>query len=173
MQDLEIFTALRDELSFGPGDTFDKRFKLQVYRPDRRGCACAMEAVEKSGSPVLLQVVQELCAIFRMDLHRCWVNLYRGGTDDHAAYHKDNFDGRSGGAHVTLGVFASFGAPRELCWRWSRGASLGEGSSHKEIPFCQREMPGSFGQGVGKLLAKGGRQLPMGPQAQELGDQDH
>lgn len=107
---------------FGPGDTFDKRFKLQVYRPDRRGCACAMEAVEKSGSPVLLQVVQELCAIFRMDLHRCWVNLYRGGTDDHAAYHKDNFDGRSGGAHVTLGVFASFGAPRELCWRWSRGS---------------------------------------------------
>eukprot|EP00435_Cladocopium_sp_Y103_P021322 s1510_g5.t1 len=160
-EDLEIYTALRDELSFRPGDTFDKRFKLQVYRPDRRGCACAMEAVAKSGSPALLQVVQDLCAIFRMDLHRCWVNLYRGGTDDHAAYHKDNFDGRSGGAHVTLGVFASFGASRELCWRWTRGSPPWHLTQRNGHVFAFDRVANAYGEHSIAAATEGGDRISV------------
>ncbi|CAJ1388169.1 unnamed protein product, partial [Effrenium voratum] len=114
-----IFEALR-ELRFAPGDTFDRRFKLQVHRPDRRGCASTMEAVARS-SETLGRVVQQLCDFFHLEPQRCWVNLYRGHSDDQAAFHRDNFDGRSGGPSVDLGLFASFGAPRKLCWAWDEG----------------------------------------------------
>ena len=51
---------------------------------------------------------------------------YRAGTDDHAAFHRDHFDGRSGGAQVTLGVFASFGDRRSLTYRGEGEVFLGE-----------------------------------------------
>ncbi|CAK8989377.1 unnamed protein product [Durusdinium trenchii] len=122
-EDLTIFEALREQLTFVPGDTHDARFKLQVCRPSRRSCRTAMDAVAGTKSPALQRVVEELCQIFQMELHRCWVNLYRAGTDDHAAFHRDHFDGRSGGAQVTLGVFASFGDRRDLCWSFGGRAT--------------------------------------------------
>ncbi|CAK9101138.1 BTB and MATH domain-containing protein 40 [Durusdinium trenchii] len=122
-EDLTIFEALGEQLTFVPGDTHDARFKLQVCRPSRRSCRTAMDAVAGTKSPALQRVVEELCQIFQMELHRCWVNLYRAGTDDHAAFHRDHFDGRSGGAQVTLGVFASFGDRRDLCWSFGGRAT--------------------------------------------------
>lgn len=148
--DMSTFEKLRSELIFSRGDTFDSRFKLHVHRPDRRGCATAMEAVLRTGSPALFEVVERLCAIFELELHRCWINLYRGGTDDRAEFHRDNFDGRSGGSHVSLGLFASFGASRYLCWRW-HGPHSGKGPP-SAIP-CSRESVWRVQQSNGDVFA--------------------
>eukprot|EP00747_Dinoflagellata_sp_TGD_P169976 gnl/TRDRNA2_/TRDRNA2_200327_c0_seq1.p1 gnl/TRDRNA2_/TRDRNA2_200327_c0~~gnl/TRDRNA2_/TRDRNA2_200327_c0_seq1.p1 ORF type:complete len:327 (-),score=35.16 gnl/TRDRNA2_/TRDRNA2_200327_c0_seq1:472-1452(-) len=121
--DLTTFALLRNELTFVPGDTHDKRFQLQVYRPDRRGCSTAEEAIRGSGSSALVAVVEQLCRVFHLELHRAWVNLYRANTTDNASFHRDNFRGRSGGDHINLAVGASFGAPRVLCWRWNDSSS--------------------------------------------------
>eukprot|EP00746_Dinoflagellata_sp_MGD_P106028 gnl/MRDRNA2_/MRDRNA2_44219_c0_seq1.p1 gnl/MRDRNA2_/MRDRNA2_44219_c0~~gnl/MRDRNA2_/MRDRNA2_44219_c0_seq1.p1 ORF type:complete len:245 (+),score=33.34 gnl/MRDRNA2_/MRDRNA2_44219_c0_seq1:86-736(+) len=100
---------------------YDKRFQLLVHRPDRRGCVTPIDAVRKSGSPALEDVVLKLVDFFQLDLHRVWVNMYRAATSDCAQFHHDNFRGRSGGAHISLAVGASFGAPRTLCWRLKNG----------------------------------------------------
>lgn len=129
--DMKTFSGLHSELKYAPGDTHDGRFRLRVHRPDRRGCATAMDAVLRTGSTALCQVVEQVCSAFRLELHRCWVNLYRGGTDDRSEFHRDNFDGRSGSDRVNLGVFASFGAPRDLCWQWHRPERGGGKASGK------------------------------------------
>jgi len=90
------------------------------------GCSTEEEALKLSGQTLLIQVVQELCRLLRMELRRVWVLRYPNG----GAYIGPHSDALT--EQEDIGATVSLGASRVLRWQSNKGK--GE-AYRREVPM--------------------------------------